>query len=252
MELLQMDKEKREPIKDLSSFKKEGVVFGRITNIVRSLTFETPIKTVDVGMLGHEQIGAFSYIGPGSEIKNAKIGRYCSIARNVAISPPEHPVDWVSSHPFQYNGLNWFNENENWENVAGNCVWKGNSEITEIGNDVWIGRNVVIRKGVKIGDGAIVAANSFVNKDVEPYSVVGGQPARHLKFRHDCAIRQKLIELKWWDWIVPNPEKLSFDNPELFIKQFNELKEKGELKPLNPTQYKIEKDGAEYYSRKVQ
>lgn len=247
-----MFNKKPERVEDHRAFLEEGVVLGNLKQIARSVTFEAPINMVDVGALGNETIGAFTYIGPSSEIKNTKIGRFCSIARNVAISPPEHPTDWVGSHPMQYNGLNWFNNNENWENFSSDEVWRGNSAITEIGNDVWIGRNVVIRRGIKIGDGAIIAANSFVNKDVEPYSVVGGQPARHLKFRFGCETRMALSKSLWWNWMPPKGVNMKYSDPDAFLKQFYALKESGELVPFNPKKYKLENNAGKYFAQRIE
>jgi UDP-3-O-[3-hydroxymyristoyl] glucosamine N-acyltransferase len=82
-----------------------GLMMQKITQVCRSVTFEAPVKINDTGCLGEEKVGMLTYIGSGSEIKNCNIGRFCSIARDVTIGPPEHPLDWVSSHPFQYDGL---------------------------------------------------------------------------------------------------------------------------------------------------
>ena len=128
---------------------------------------------------------------------NLEIGKYCSIARGVRIFlGGNHRIDWITTYPFP--------ELE----VKGAQVSKGD---VRIGNDVWIGRGATILSGVTIGDGAVVGGNSVVAKDVEPYSVVVGNTARHVKYRFDQETINKLLEIGWWDW----DHKKVLDNIEL-------------------------------------
>ena len=118
-------------------------------------------------------IGAFSYIGSGCFVQNAKIGRYCSIAPEVLIGPGKHPVDAQSTSPLFYRK----------RNVFGLSVIQEDSDFeeytpVEIGNDVWIGVRAVVLDGVHVGDGVIIAAGAVVTKDVPPFTIVGGVPAR--------------------------------------------------------------------------
>ena len=125
---------------------------------------------------------------------NLMIGSYCSIAKNVQIfMGGMHRTDWVSTYPFHA----FFKE----------AIHIKNGEITNgdvcIGNDVWICENVTILSGVTIGDGAVIANGAIVTKDVAPYSIVGGNPAKHIRWRFDEATRLALINAAWWNW----PEK---------------------------------------------
>lgn len=123
------------------------------------------------------------------------IGSFCSIAEDVGIfigKHGRHTVDYVSTYPF---GL-----------VFGRAAGKvasrteaGNLGV-EIGNDVWIGRSALIMSGVTIGDGAVVAARALVNKDIPPYAVVGGMPAKLIKYRFSESTIEKLLRLRWWEW----------------------------------------------------
>jgi len=127
---------------------------------------------------------------------NAKliIGNFCSIANNVNIYlGGNHRTDWVSTYPFGHINKHVFNE----YNGDGHPHTKGN---VIIGNDVWIGANVTIMSGVTIGDGAVIANNSHVVKNVEPYSIVGGNPAKLIKYRFTQEQIEKLLEIKWWYW----------------------------------------------------
>lgn len=231
---------------DAKGLKLFGLTLAKVSQINRQLTFENPVRLSDTNCLGTEELGAFTYCGPKSELKNASIGRFCSIAPNVAIGAPEHPIDWVSSHPVQYDGLKWFSEAPHWDDFANpNLKWRGNSQRAKIGNDVWIGRNVVIRQGVTIGDGAIIGANSFVNKDVHPYAIVAGQPARLIRYRFSEKTCAALHGLRWWDWMPPKGERLPFDNPEEFIDRFCDLRATGQLRRFEPLRFCVRNnDGA--------
>jgi acetyltransferase-like isoleucine patch superfamily enzyme len=120
-----------------------------------------------------------------------KIGKYCSFAGGVTIFlGHEHNTEWVSTYPFGHFGD--FKTNKFTDGYS-----KGN---VIIGNDVWIGYGVTILSGVTIGDGAVIGACSLVNKNVEPYNIVGGVPIRIIKKRFDQQTIQKLLKLKWWNW----------------------------------------------------
>lgn len=129
------------------------------------------------------------------------IGKFCSIASGTKfiMGSANHRLGSVTTYPFNVFGGSW---QENTPDHMSQLPFKGDIVI---GNDVWIGRESIIMPGVKIGDGAIIAAYSVVTKDVEPYSVVGGNPARFIKKRFNDELIELLLEFKWWD--LP-PEKL--------------------------------------------
>lgn len=127
------------------------------------------------------------------------IGKFCSIAMNVTfvMNGGNHRTDWFTNYPFPVFG-------NGWESAMPDS-WPNRGD-TVIGNDVWIGYGATIMPGVKIGDGAIVATGSVVTKDVEPYAVVGGNPAQAIRRRFDDRTIATLLEVRWWDWPV---EKIS-------------------------------------------
>ncbi len=132
----------------------------------------------------------FSY---GSTSK-LHIGKFCSIAKNVTIFlNAEHRVDWISTFPF-------FAFRKDWKNVKYPQGFPSSKGDVIIGNDVWIGYGASILSGVKIGDGAVIGAFSLVTKDVDPYTIVGGNPAKPIRKRFDDKKIQALIRIKWWEW----------------------------------------------------
>ena len=124
------------------------------------------------------------------------IGKFCMIASDVKfiMNGANHLSNAISTYPFAVFG-------NGWENAMEGKTYPNKGNI-EIGNDVWIGYNATIMAGVKIGDGAIIATNSTVVSDVEPYSIVGGNPAREIKKRFSPEIIERLLKLQWWNWDI--------------------------------------------------
>lgn len=124
------------------------------------------------------------------------IGKFCMIASDVKfiMNGAYHLTDALSTYPFAVFG-------KGWESAMDGKNYPQKGDIT-IGNDVWIGYNATIMAGVTIGDGAIIATNSTVTKDVEPYTIVGGNPAKEIRKRFDNGTIKKLLELKWWNWDI--------------------------------------------------
>jgi acetyltransferase-like isoleucine patch superfamily enzyme len=156
--------------------------------------------------LSNTKIGSYSYLGTNCKIHYTTIGKFCSIGSDVKIGLSNHPTEtFVSTSPYFYlpdfNGNKSFVKKQYFDPI----------KPIDIGNDVWIGANVLINDGVNIGDGAIIAAGAVVTKDVKPYAIVGGVPAKEIKLRFTQEQREKLIALKWWDkeldWIVSNLEE---------------------------------------------
>lgn len=136
-------------------------------------------------------IGRYTRIA-GAQIMHSTIGNFSSIAGNTLIGPGQHPTTFLTAHRAFYKGVVWHPE---WKCDTG----FGECKAINIGSDVWIGRNCLIMDGVTINDGAIVAAGAVVTKDVPPFAVVGGVPAKVIKYRFSDEIIKKLLEIKWWN-----------------------------------------------------
>lgn len=161
----------------------------------------------------NSKISDFTYVSSNSKICNTKIGKFCSIASGVKINLPRHPTkDFISTHPIFYSS--------SYKKINNILHTKFKEyENVEIGNDVWIGENVLILSGIKIGNGSIIAAGSVVTKDVGDFSIVGGIPAKLIKMRYNPQEIDILNSEKWWDYklhkILDNFDKLI--NKELYF-----------------------------------
>lgn len=163
--------------------------------------------------LANVVVGDYTYTGANTVIRNAVIGKFCSIADNVKIGLGFHPVHFISTHP------SFFSNNKKFKCFS-NKVLVEEYKSTTVGNDVWIGSNVMIFGGITIGDGSVIAGGAIVTKDVAPYTIVGGNPAKVIKPRFDEKTIEKLLTFKWWEkdlaWVELNYDR--FNSPEEFLK----------------------------------
>lgn len=195
--------------------KNKHLAFGKGANIAADARFEGYNKIGEDSVFSGS-IGRYSYIGKRSSV-SAEIGRYCSIAGAVNIISGTHPVkNWVSTHPAFYSPAC-----ECGKSYVNSLLFEENTPRTVIGNDVWIGAGAVILGGIKIGDGAIIAAGAVVTKDVEPYAIAGGVPAKLIRYRFEEAEIEKLLEIRWWDkpeeWIAAHAAE--FSDIKRFLEQ---------------------------------
>jgi phosphonate metabolism protein (transferase hexapeptide repeat family) len=159
----------------------ENVVFGRNVYLGAEVVLKNTV------------IGDYSYVNPASVILESTIGKFCSIGSGVQIVLGSHPTDFVSTHPVFYSNSKPFKTYSK-ENYVQEYL------PVSIGNDVWIGDGALVMGGVSIGDGAVVAARAVVTKDVPPYAIVGGVPAKIIRYRFNENEISQLLKIKWWDW----------------------------------------------------
>jgi acetyltransferase-like isoleucine patch superfamily enzyme len=185
----------------------------------------------DYVVLQKVELGDFTYIANGSNIKNTRIGKFCSIGPNIKCGLGRHPTHtFVSTHPIFFSTLK-----QSQLSFADKSYFEDFKNI-EIGNDVWIGANAIIVDGIKIGDGVIIAASSVITKDVSPYAIMAGSPAKAVRYRFNETEIQYLLKLKWWDrdlsWIKENYK--SFHDIKVFMDVDADREENAKVSELSP------------------
>ncbi len=175
----------------------------RLSNIFRGKTvFEGKNGLGSSNCIIKSSFGYGTLIGDRNFLDRIKTGRFCSIGSEIKIVSSAHPTEvFVSTHPafysHRYNSLSYVCK----EKFSGILMCDDNFSVVA-GNDVWIGDRVLIKGGVRIGDGAVIAARAVVTRDVPPYTIVGGVPAREIRRRFDADTVARLQELRWWDWPI--------------------------------------------------
>lgn len=167
------------------------------------------------------RVGCSTCINSG-KLNDALIGRFCSIADEVYVIDSTHPLHLVSSSPGFFKSDNHVFPDKSDLGFEEHLRTADGFSV-EIGNDVWIGSHVLMRGGVHIGDGAVVAMGAVVTKDVPPYSIVGGVPAKIIKWRFDQGSIAALLNIKWWEWDEDTVSQRykDFEDLNTFIKKYN-------------------------------
>ena len=178
--------------------------------------------TIDFGScINRTTVGRYFGLGCFSYVANSDIGSYCTFGSRVSVGAFSHPTDWLSIHEIQYR---------NTFNIYGDTVIKNDINIapvnkrTVIGNDVWIGDNACVKAGVILGSGCIVGLGAVVVTDVPPYAIVGGNPARVLRYRFSEDLIVKLLDVKWWNYSPDELRGIDFSDVNSAIRFVQNLR----------------------------
>lgn len=208
-------------------------IHGGKKRLPLNFRFEPPcaIKYAEIDQ--EFEIGAFSYLVSGFFCA-VSIGRYCSIGRDVQIGRQSHPIDWLSTSPFTYmKSDRVLRASERFSDILIDTppelsIRPTSLVRTIIGNDVWIGHGAMIMPGVNVGTGSIVAAGAVVTKDVPNYAIVGGNPAKIIRYRVPEKYIERLLESKWWEYPPVLVNNLVVENIEDTLNNIDKLRLSGE------------------------
>lgn len=163
---------------------------------ITNSTFGAYVEIGKGSRVAHSVFGDYSYCDRYADIANAQVGKFANIAAFVRIGATDHPLHTASCHHFLYRSDDYWGDADR---DAGFFAHR-NSRVAFIGHDTWLGASAMIKPEVTLGHGAVVAAGAVVTKDVDPYTIVAGTPAKPLRLRQPRDIADRLIALAWWDW----------------------------------------------------
>tara|TARA_R110002126_G_scaffold286935_3_gene439235 strand:- start:11582 stop:12253 length:672 start_codon:yes stop_codon:yes gene_type:complete len=197
--------------RDLSNKRRfKSAILHNGSSLSSNTILDANSRVLGNSILNNVHLCSYSYVGRNCLVQNADIGKFCSIANDVMIGLGNHPIDYFSTSPLFYKKKSGFNT----KIVQNDLKFVEYKQIT-IENDVWIGARATILDGVTIGNGAIIAAGALVSKDVPAYAIVGGIPAKVIKYRFEKSKIVALLSEKWWD--------LSLEEIKKRIEELNEL-----------------------------
>jgi acetyltransferase-like isoleucine patch superfamily enzyme len=196
------------------------------TSVSAESKFGEYVHLLSGASVSSSEVGRFSRIN-GAVISGVKVGAFSAIGqRSFVGGGGDHPLNQISHHSLFYSS----NKRQHPHLIlAKEDKYIEGMKKTIIGNDVWIGSDAIVKHGVTVGDGAVVAIGALVVKDVPPYAIVGGLPAKVIKYRHSLELRDALVESQWWNWPVAALQIISdeFDRDSpLTLEKFEQVKEK--------------------------
>lgn len=210
-----------------------SVITARPDSVVEAFSRHAPGKLM--------QMGAFSYVNENPFDKVLlQLGRYCSVAIGLRVLEGHHPLGAVTTGKYFYGP--YYKAG----NIPEDYVYRGKREPfrqnygpIKAGHDVWIGAHCTIKAGVSIGNGAVIAGGANVVKDVEPYAIVGGNPAKLIRYRFPPDLRARLLALAWWDISPKVLRHLNMHDPEDFCNRLEKMQAEGGLIPFTPPKVQV-------------
>ncbi len=223
----------------------------------RKIGIEAPARLYR-GIYDIDLIGAYTFIG-GRDLTMfsnvGSIGRFCSISVNIRAGHADHPTDTLSAHPIFQADSAWHDSSDDFFTRNAAMIEKSRAHRyalndrrfgkIQIGNDVWIGEGAFIRRGVEIGDGAVIGARSVVTRNVPPYAIVAGAPARVIRYRFDTDVIEELLRLQWWHYGLSALDGVDFTDIDLALWRISENISSGRAAPYQAAILNVGRDAVD-------
>lgn len=242
-----------QPVANAAGLAERGLVVVEGKTIVGSLRFERPAWAFDPRRIKDCNLGAFTLINglATTSLYRCDIGRYGQIGEGVIMGPPEHPQDWFSNHPFAFTRPQELPNMYRLPDFA-RLAPDGTEpvhytstvvDVTHIGHEAYVGAGSFVKRGVRIGDGAVVGACSVVTRDVPDYAIAVGSPAKVVRLRFAEPLVERFLKLQWWRYdLAPFKHAVDFSRPEPTLAFFEEKLALGELVELRPATYEVRRE----------
>lgn len=212
---------------------------GRLTGALGTrLLAEPPIRiNGPLDIRNDFEVGAFTTFGRFVDVQLARVGRYATVGLKSVLGGTFHPLDWLSTNGFQYKAslFGWHDAAADYRDIepeaGGRESFRRGAAV--IGHDVWLGAGAIVLRGVTVGDGAVVGAGSVVTRDVPPYAVVAGAPAKVLRLRFDKGVVDDLLDVRWWRFSPNQLDGVPFDDLPAAVAEVRRRVDAG-LEPYAP------------------
>jgi len=229
---------------------RSGYAIDSLENIARDcwVRIEMPVSMGKTVFNSNCHIGRYTYLRSGVVHTATSIGRFCSFGPDVRIGDGNHPDKWLSTHPFQYDAATGFEKWPEYMDFRSSAVrlpQQVRKSAPIIGHDVWVGTRVIITRGVTVGHGAIIAAGATVTKDLAPYEIVGGTPAKRIRLRFPDRIIERLLTTKWWDYTLSSLKGLPFDDVERALDELESRIRTNGAETFRPSHVRLTRNGVD-------
>jgi phosphonate metabolism protein (transferase hexapeptide repeat family) len=207
------------PVTPLPKIPAEGLIHPTVA--MRETVLGHHVELAEGVYVEYATIGDYSYLMHGTSVADTVVGKFCAVAAQCRIGPPNHPMERATQHRLSYTPEYY------WPAARRDAAFfeRRRGAVTRIGHDVWIGHGATVLAGVSVGNGAVIAAGAVVARDVEPWTIVGGVPAKVIRRRFPSDIAERLERLAWWDWSHDRLEQAVSDFRDLSVEAFLEKHE---------------------------